>query len=152
MEDPTYTYPYFALGTLVSEIAQWEEVLPTLDLLAELVPDNANLLNEVITIFLQNAERARVAGQEKIEQLLVVRAGECSERALKLTENDVGVLYNYACVKGRMGNKTSAFEFLKRVIQLDPRYVNTALNDPDFARFKNDPDFHHLVQSVPEQA
>jgi tetratricopeptide (TPR) repeat protein len=59
-----------------------------------------------------------------------------------LEEKEAGVIhYQLACVEALDGNGDAALEELERAIELDPRALEWALTDEDFASIRDDPRF-----------
>jgi hypothetical protein len=61
------------------------------------------------------------------------------------TPERAGVLYNYACLLSLAGRGDEAIERLAASIELAPKNVEYARDDPDFDPIRTDPRFAALV-------
>jgi tetratricopeptide (TPR) repeat protein len=74
------------------------------------------------------------------------KAIELLSQILAREPNDVLSLYNTACFEARAGRTDDALEHLRRAVELEPRAVEYARGDEDFASVRDDPRFKQLVQ------
>jgi quercetin dioxygenase-like cupin family protein len=51
------------------------------------------------------------------------------------------LLYNLACMEARGGRHLDALLHIKRAVELDPKWVDAAAKDSDFAMIRNEPGF-----------
>ncbi len=54
---------------------------------------------------------------------------------------NAGVLYNLACAESRAGRREEALGHLAVAIQLEPRFRENSINDPDLDAIRDDPHF-----------
>jgi tetratricopeptide (TPR) repeat protein len=69
--------------------------------------------------------------------------------ATEIDPNDATARYNAACVLSLMGRGDEAINTLAEAITLDPRLMQTARGDSDFAGLKASMKFQDLVQQTP---
>ncbi len=55
--------------------------------------------------------------------------------------DSAGTLYNLACAESRAGRAEDALFHLRRALELDERFRDTARDDPDFEAIRSDPRF-----------
>ena len=67
------------------------------------------------------------------------------EQLLQLTPNDSRAIYNAACVYARQGQLDSALQRLRRAIDLDSTWRETASSDSDFDALRTDSGFIALM-------
>jgi tetratricopeptide (TPR) repeat protein len=67
------------------------------------------------------------------------------ELLLQLTPNDSRVIYNTACAYARQGQVDSALQRLRRAINLQPTWRETASSDADFDALRTDSGFIALI-------
>jgi len=60
--------------------------------------------------------------------------------------NDANAHYNYACILALAGSPKAALRHLERALELDRDLVRIAVNDPDFASLRNNPEFQNLLK------
>lgn len=65
--------------------------------------------------------------------------------AVKVDPQDATARYNEACVLARLGHRTKALGALRDAIGLDPRLLETAQNDGDFASIRTTAQFEELM-------
>ena len=63
-------------------------------------------------------------------------AGELADRP-----DSAGTLYNLACAEARAGRSEDALFHLRRALELDERFRDNAVGDPDFESIRDDPRF-----------
>jgi tetratricopeptide (TPR) repeat protein len=56
--------------------------------------------------------------------------------------------YNWACVEARSGDRTQALILLERAVELDPKAIEYAPSDDDFAALAEDPDFLRITRQA----
>ena len=70
------------------------------------------------------------------DRAIEVLSGELADRP-----DSAGTLYNLACAEARGGHTEDALFHLRRAVELDERFRDTALADPDFESIRADPRF-----------
>ena len=63
------------------------------------------------------------------------------EDALAERPDHPALLYNLACMEARGGRRLDALLHLKRAAELDPRWIDAAAGDSDFASIRDEPGF-----------
>jgi tetratricopeptide (TPR) repeat protein len=63
------------------------------------------------------------------------------EEALAERPDNAPLLYNLACVESLAGRIVDALLHLQRAVELEPRWRQSALEDPDFAAIRAEPGF-----------
>ena len=63
------------------------------------------------------------------------------EEALTDAPDDAALLYNLACMEARGGRRLDALLHLKRAAELDPKWIDYAAKDSDFASIRDEPGF-----------
>jgi quercetin dioxygenase-like cupin family protein len=63
------------------------------------------------------------------------------EEALTEQPDHPALLYNLACLEARGGRRLDALLHLQRAVALEPRWVEEAQRDSDFAAIRNEPGF-----------
>lgn len=66
-------------------------------------------------------------------------------KGLELDPNNLGTLYNRACIFCLKGDKTNAIADLKKAISMNPTYKDYAKKDEDFKTLYEDEDFKKLI-------
>jgi len=84
----------------------------------------------------RSAEALRFWKTGEWERAIEVLAGELSDRP-----DSAGTLYNLACAEARAGRAEDALFHLRRALELDERFRETAVGDPDFESIRSDPRF-----------
>ena len=67
------------------------------------------------------------------------------EKALRLKPNEAHLLYSLAATHAQTGSMDQALDYLKRTIQVQPRYRFQALNDSDFSDLRENKQFLELI-------
>jgi tetratricopeptide (TPR) repeat protein len=67
------------------------------------------------------------------------------EKALRLKPNEAHLLYSLAATHAQTGGVDQALDYLKRTIQIQPRYRFQALNDSDFSGLRENKQFLELI-------
>jgi len=67
------------------------------------------------------------------------------EKALRMKPDEPHLLYSLAATHAQTGSHDQALDYLKRTIQLQPRYRTQALNDTDFTELRENKQFLELV-------
>jgi tetratricopeptide (TPR) repeat protein len=73
------------------------------------------------------------------------KAIEYYEQALKINPEDKSVWYNKACAHSSMNKKNEALVDLKRAVELDPSYRESAKCEKDFEKLWEDQDFKDII-------
>jgi adenylate cyclase len=76
------------------------------------------------------------------------KALEWLEKANAAQPNSNGVAYNSACVYANMGDTDRAIELIEKAIRLGSRNRLYFETDPDFEKFKDDPRFIALLDTI----
>jgi tetratricopeptide (TPR) repeat protein len=84
----------------------------------------------------RSAEALRFWKTGEWGRAIEILAGELRDRP-----DSAGTLYNLACAEARAGRADDALFHLRRALELDDRFRETALDDPDFASIRDDPRF-----------
>jgi tetratricopeptide (TPR) repeat protein len=84
----------------------------------------------------RSAEALRFWQTGEWERAIEVLAGELRDRP-----DSAGTLYNLACAEARAGRAEDALFHLRRALELDERFRETAARDPDFDAIRADPRF-----------
>jgi tetratricopeptide (TPR) repeat protein len=63
------------------------------------------------------------------------------EEALAERPDNAPLLYNLACMEARGGRRLDALLHLKRAVELEPNWAETAAGDSDFASIRDEPGF-----------
>jgi tetratricopeptide (TPR) repeat protein len=63
------------------------------------------------------------------------------EEALAEKPDHPALLYNLACMEARGGRRLDALLHLKRAVELDRKWADTAMRDSDFASIRGEPGF-----------
>jgi tetratricopeptide (TPR) repeat protein len=63
------------------------------------------------------------------------------EEALREKPDHPALLYNLACMEARGGRRLDALLHLKRAVELEPEWADTAAGDSDFASIREEPGF-----------
>lgn len=150
-QDRNYKFGYLALLTAAGESQQWDEMIAFSRKIGEVFSSDVSFINDVVSFLLQYAERVASANQPDVEKLIVVETNRQAENLVKNNPSDPGVLYNYACVRARLGDRIQALEFLKKAIELEPAYLHHAKSDPDFAKIRDTMEFRQLVETDVER-
>jgi len=69
------------------------------------------------------------------------------KEATKIDPNDATARYNEACVLALMGRTQQAIGSLQEALTLDPRLVDNARSDKDFANINGLPEFIRMLKS-----
>jgi hypothetical protein len=67
------------------------------------------------------------------------------EKALRMKPDEPHLLYSLAATHAQTGSHDQALDYLKRTIQLQPRYRTQALNDSDFNELRENKQFLELL-------
>lgn len=67
------------------------------------------------------------------------------EKALRLRPDEAHLLYSLAATHAQTGSLDQALDYLKRSIQIQPRFRNQALNDTDFSGLRENKQFLELL-------
>lgn len=67
------------------------------------------------------------------------------EKALRMKPDEPHLLYSLAATLAQTGSHDQALDYLKRTIQLQPRYKTQALNDSDFTELRENKQFLELL-------
>lgn len=67
------------------------------------------------------------------------------EKALRMKPDEPHLLYSLAATHAQTGSHDQALDYLKRTIQLQPRYRTQALNDTDFTELRENKQFLELL-------
>lgn len=67
------------------------------------------------------------------------------EKALRLKPEEPHLLYSLAATLAQTGSHDQALDYLKRTIQIQPRYRTQALNDSDFSELRENKQFLELL-------
>lgn len=67
------------------------------------------------------------------------------EKALRLKPEEPHLLYSLAATLAQTGSHDQALDYLKRTIQLQPRYRTQALNDSDFSELRENKQFLEML-------
>lgn len=67
------------------------------------------------------------------------------KKALRMKPDEPHLLYSLAATHAQTGSHDQALDYLKRTIQLQPRYRTQALNDTDFTELRENKQFLELV-------
>ncbi|HQR34926.1 MAG TPA: tetratricopeptide repeat protein [Blastocatellia bacterium] len=67
------------------------------------------------------------------------------EKALRLKPEEPHLLYSLAATLAQTGSHDQALDYLKRTIQIQPRYRAQALNDSDFSELRENKQFLELL-------
>ena len=73
------------------------------------------------------------------------KAIEYYEQALKIDLENESAWYNKACAHSSMNKKSEALADLKRAVELDPSYRESAKSDKDFEKLWEDQDFKDIT-------
>jgi tetratricopeptide (TPR) repeat protein len=84
----------------------------------------------------RSAEALRFWKTGEWDRAIEVLAGELRDRP-----DSAGTLYNLACAEARAGRAEDALFHLRRALELDERFRETAAGDPDFDSIRADPRF-----------
>jgi serine/threonine protein kinase len=163
---------YWVFGQACFAADRLEEIAAIADRAIEMAGDDYNVYVPLMLTFdrLGQAERARSvrlrfmqALERQLEQvpedvrarilLAVTRASQGDaaqavrelEQAVALRPNDANILYNAACVYGRLNMKPEALGMLRRAKQRGFPNVDWAQRDPDLACLHDDPEFKQFL-------
>lgn len=67
------------------------------------------------------------------------------EKALRLRPDEPHLLYSLAATLAQTGSHEQALDYLKRSIQMQPRFRSQAYNDSDFSELRNNRQFLELI-------
>lgn len=67
------------------------------------------------------------------------------EKALRIKPDEPHLLYSLAATHAQTGSHDQALDYLKRTIQIQPRYKTQALNDSDFTELRENKQFLELL-------
>ncbi len=67
------------------------------------------------------------------------------EKALRMKPEEPHLLYSLAAAHAQTGAHDQALDYLKRTIQIQPRYRTQALNDSDFSELRENKQFLELL-------
>jgi tetratricopeptide (TPR) repeat protein len=67
------------------------------------------------------------------------------EKALRLKPDEAHLLYSLAATHAQTGSMDQALDYLKRTLQVQPRYRFQALNDTDFSGLRENKQFLELI-------
>ncbi len=67
------------------------------------------------------------------------------EKALRLRPDEPHLLYSLAATLAQTGSHEQALDYLKRSIQIQPRFRSQAYNDSDFSELRNNKQFLELI-------
>lgn len=67
------------------------------------------------------------------------------EKALRLKPDEAHLLYSLAATHAQTGTLDQALDYLKRTIQIQPRYRTQALNDSDFSGLRENKQFLEML-------
>lgn len=67
------------------------------------------------------------------------------EKALRMKPDEPHLLYSLAATHAQTGSHDQALDYLKRTIQLQPRYRTQALNDSDFTELRENKQFLEML-------
>lgn len=73
-------------------------------------------------------------------------ADQLYDEVLKIKPDYHLSLYNKACYRARAQDFDAALSYLKRAIELNPRYKSWALRETAFIKLRDDPRFLELVK------
>ena len=76
-----------------------------------------------------------------IEQGRYDEAIALHQEALFDRPEQAAILYNLACVEALAGKRDEALTHLKRSVELESKYLESAAKDADFVSIRDDPDF-----------
>ncbi len=166
--DPAQYYVWANKGLLHLQASEFEEALQALQRSLELNPQSEDaavnlalllaetgnleqgieILEEAIHYHPENALICQNLGafychNQEIEQALFY-----TDRAIELGIDSPSIYWNMANIYCFQGNRERCLEFLVRAIDRDERYAEQFLNDEDFRRFQQDPEFVALCRSV----
>jgi tetratricopeptide (TPR) repeat protein len=89
---------------------------------------------------------------ERNAEGLVHFANEDYEQAAKTYEEflaerpgDAGFLYNLACAESRLGRKEESLQHLRRSVEAEERFKESAATDPDFDAIRDEPEFSAIT-------
>ncbi len=94
----------------------------------------------------QSAEEHYAYAVALINERRWKEAEEHLNKALAQNPNADHVYYSLALCRGRCGDMEGAYSSLKRAIELQPRNLVAARNDPDFARLNLEPPLSELLR------
>ena len=67
------------------------------------------------------------------------------EKALRLRPDEAHLLYSLAATHAQTGSHDQALDYLKRSIQIQPKFRTQALNDTDFSGLRENKQFLELL-------
>lgn len=70
------------------------------------------------------------------------------KRAIGLRPNDTHMLYNAACLYGRLQRKKQALTTLKKAVAAGFKNADWAKEDPDLECLQDEPGFHRLLEEM----
>jgi tetratricopeptide (TPR) repeat protein len=85
-------------------------------------------------------------GYAKLGQLK--RARDTFRAASEANPEGWQVFYNWACTEARYGDPGQALTLLERAVELDPKALEYAASDADFASLADDPDFLRITRQA----
>ncbi len=127
-KDPNDAAAYSNLGILLRLNGRIEDVLPLLEKMIEINPEDFNPYLAIASIN---------------KQLEKVMPTECMDKARQFMPDDDW--YNRACLESVAGNIDKAFDYLKEAAQLEKFDPGWARQDPDLQWLGDDPRFKGLV-------
>jgi tetratricopeptide (TPR) repeat protein len=70
----------------------------------------------------------------------------CFDKAVQLNPNHVEAMFAKACLLSMKGEKEEALRLLNFVIDLRPEYKESVRENHAFEKFKDDPQFNHILR------
>jgi len=130
---------WFNKGSTFVNLDRYEEALKAIDKGIELKPGNANAWNEKGFILgkLDQYEESLKAYEEALKAY---------DKAIKLKPGNANAWYNSACVYSTIGDKEKSLSCLRKAIDIDMSFKETAKKDKDFEKLWVDESFKKLIE------
>ncbi|MHA1110325.1 MAG: SagB family peptide dehydrogenase [Promethearchaeota archaeon] len=74
------------------------------------------------------------------------KAREVFEKVLTMEPDDVNTMYNLSCVHATLNNLEESIKWLKKAIEVNPRYREYAKEDEDFTNIRDNEEFKKLIE------
>ncbi|MFX1478260.1 MAG: leucine-rich repeat domain-containing protein [Promethearchaeota archaeon] len=113
---------------------KYDKAIESYDKALEIDPEKVNvLINKGVSLhYLHNYDEAEL----------------CYDKILILDESNGNAWYNKACIESIRNNRGKAIEFLKKAIELDDRWQDSARNDEDFTNIRDLQKFKDLIKEL----
>ena len=123
------------LATIYYAMQEYKKAYSQADRILEADKDNVNAMN--------------IAALSLIELNKLTEAEELLDYALDFDYDSAKTWYSLAVLNAKKGNEDRAIFHLKRAVEIDPDYMNTAQRDPAFDGLKNNRQFDRIIKNTP---